>query len=205
MESRVCSTPRLFTASRVYLAGHLNTTSLSISSNDELLITTRFMSSSVYNGFYYLRRRALRKVRRSRMATVLLLSGIICTLIAPFWFIYKPPVFLVRYFQHRWPDVLWRVPTSSKIIALTIDDGPSEYTNEILEILKSNRANATFFIIGSQVAGREETLQELVRNGNELGNHGIFSRSSNPHSPSQVFDLILQAICPFGEFHPCSK
>lgn len=163
------------------------------------------MSSSVYNGFYYLRRRALRKVRRSRMATVLLLFGIICILIAPFWFIYKPPIFLVRYFQHRWPDVLWRVSTSSKIIALTIDDGPSEYTNEILEILKSNRANATFFIIGSQVAGREETLQELVRNGNELGNHGIFSRSSNPHSPSQVFDLILRTICPFGEFHLCSK
>lgn len=126
-----------------------------------------------YGGLYYLHKRARRRARRSRMATMLILSGIICILVAPFWFTYKPPGFLIRYFQHRWPDVLWRVSTSSKVVALTIDDGPSQYTNEIMQILKSNNATATFFIIGSQVAGHEEMLQNLIRNGNELGNHGM--------------------------------
>ena len=106
------------------------------------------------------------------MATLLVLASVMCVLIAPLWFVYKPPGVLLRYFQHRWPDVLWRVSTSSKIVALTIDDGPSEYTNEIMQILKAHNASATFFIIGSQVAGNEEILQDLVRNGNELGNHG---------------------------------
>ena len=103
---------------------------------------------------------------------LILLSAVCSVLIAPFWFIYKPPGLLIRYFQHQWPYVLWRVSTSSKVIALTIDDGPSEYTNEITQILKLNNATATFFIIGSQVAGHEETLQNLIKNGNELGNHG---------------------------------
>jgi len=108
------------------------------------------------------------------MATVLILLGAMCMLVAPAWLIYKPPGILQRYFQYRWPDVLWRVPTSSKVVALTIDDGPSEYTGEILQILKSNKATATIFIIGSQVEGHKETLQELIRDGNELGNHGTY-------------------------------
>lgn len=106
------------------------------------------------------------------MATVSVLLGAMCILVAPAWLIYKPPGILQRYFQHRWPDVLWRVPTSSKVVALTIDDGPSAYTENILQILKSDNATATFFIIGSQVEGYEETLQGLIRGGNELGNHG---------------------------------
>jgi len=106
------------------------------------------------------------------MATVLILLGAMCILVAPAWLIYKPPGILQRYFQHRWPDVLWRVSTASKVVALTIDDGPSEHTAEIMQILKANNATATFFIIGSQVEGYEETLQDLLRDGNELGNHG---------------------------------
>ena len=115
-----------------------------------------------------------------------MLASAVCVLIAPWWFVYKPPGVLLRHFQHRWPDVLWRVSTSSKIVALTIDDGPSKYTNEIMQILKSHNASATFFIIGSQVAGNEETLQDLVRNGNELGNHG--ASSPNCSSP---FNLLV--------------
>ena len=107
------------------------------------------------------------------MAITLVATSLLCALIAPLWFVYKPPAFLVRYFQRRWPDVLWHISTSAKVVALTIDDGPSEYTDEIRQILKFYNVNATFFIIGSQVAGREETLQDLVRDGNELGNHGM--------------------------------
>ncbi|OCK79452.1 carbohydrate esterase family 4 protein [Lepidopterella palustris CBS 459.81] len=110
--------------------------------------------------------------------------------ITPFYVIYKPPNFLIRYFQHRWPDVLWRVSTSSKIIALTIDDGISEYTNEIMQILKENNATATFFIIGSQVAGHEDTLQHLIRNGNELGNHAMHDEPSRSLSDATLSEQI---------------
>ncbi|MCJ1410886.1 hypothetical protein MMC19_004973 [Ptychographa xylographoides] len=112
------------------------------------------------------------------MATLLLLLTLFCTLLAPFYLVYKPPGFLIRYLQFRWPDVLWRVSTSSRIVALTLDDGPSEYTEEIIQILKSSGATATFFVIGSQVTGRVETLHELIRNGNELGNHAMYDEPS---------------------------
>lgn len=98
---------------------------------------------------------------------------VMCIFITLLYFIYKPPNFLICYFQRRWQDILWHVPTRSKVVALTIDDGPSEYTDRIMQVLKANCTTATFFIIGSQVAGHEQTLQNLIHNGNELGNHAM--------------------------------
>ena len=122
---------------------------------------------------------------------MLLLACVLCVLIAPFYAIYKPPTYLIRYLQWRWPDVLWHVPTtSSKVVALTIDDGPSDYTGEIMEILKANEAAATFFIIGSQIPGREKVLEELVRNGNELGNHAMHDEPSRSLSDATLVEEI---------------
>ena len=115
------------------------------------------------------------------MLTMIILLSVICILVTPLYIIYKPPNVLIRYFQYRWPDVLWRVPTSSKMIALTIDDAPSKHTAEIMEILKENDARATFFVIGSQVEGREERLRDLVRNGNELANHAMHDEIGRAH------------------------
>ena len=131
-----------------------------------------------------------RKARRSRIVSMFILLGVICSLVTPFYLLYKPPSLLIRYFQYRWPDVLWHISTSSKVIALTIDDAPSEYTHEILNILKANDASATFFVIGSQIAGREETLQNLVRNGNELGNHAMYDEPSRSLTDAMLVDQI---------------
>lgn len=64
-----------------------------------------------------------RRARRSRMFAFLLAVSVLCIFITPFYIIYRPPSVLLRYFQYRWSDVLWRVSTSSKVVALTIDDG----------------------------------------------------------------------------------
>ena len=142
-----------------------------------------------------------RRARRSRIATMLILLTVICILIAPFYLTYKTPAYVVRYLQWRWPDVLWRVPTSSKVIALTIDDGPSEYTEEILQVLNSNGATATFFIIGSQVAGQEKTLQDLIRSGNELGNHAMHDEPSRSLSDAALVDQIHSVEGMLGEIY----
>ena len=122
---------------------------------------------------------------------MLLLWSVICIVIAPFYIIYKPPNLLVRYFQHRWPDVLWHVPTTSKVVALTIDDAPSEYTEEIRKILQANNATATFFTIGSQISGQEKTLQDLIESGNELGNHAMRDEPSRSLDDKTLKDQIL--------------
>ena len=120
---------------------------------------------------------------------MLLLFVICCLLIAPLYVLYKPPAALIRYFQRRWPDVLWQVPTSKKLIALTIDDGPSEYTDEILEVLQADNATATFFIIGSHVSGREKTLKDLVLANTELDNHAMHDE---PARSLRDVDLVAQ-------------
>lgn len=133
-----------------------------------------------------------RRARRSRLLTMSLLILIPCLLILPFYIIYKPPWLLIRYFQHRWPDILWHVPipSSKKIIALTIDDAPSEFTEEILEILAANGATATFFVIRSQVKGREGILRDLVRKGHELGNHAMYDEPSRALSDDALISQI---------------
>ena len=149
----------------------------------------------MYHVSYLLRlpSRLHRRARRSRMVTMLILLSVLCLLVTPLYMIYKPPTFLVRYFQHRWPDVLWHVSTSSKVVALTIDDGPSEYTYEIKQILEANDATATFFIIGSQVEDYQGVLQDLIRNGNELGNHAMHDEPSRSLSDATLAEQI-QAV-----------
>jgi peptidoglycan/xylan/chitin deacetylase (PgdA/CDA1 family) len=111
--------------------------------------------------------------------------------IIPLYIIYKPPSLVIRYLQRRWPDVLFHVPTTKKVVALTIDDGPSEYTEEILQILHANNATATFFIIGSHIlAHRETVLQELIRRGNELANHAMFDEPSRSLSEATLVEQI---------------
>jgi peptidoglycan/xylan/chitin deacetylase (PgdA/CDA1 family) len=114
----------------------------------------------------------------------------ILTFITPFYIIYKPPSLLIRYFQYRWPDVLFHADVKEKVIALTIDDAPSFYTAQILDILKENDAKATFFVIGGQVAGREGELRDLVEAGMELGNHAMHDEASRALTNAQLEEQI---------------
>ncbi|KAI1397643.1 carbohydrate esterase family 4 protein [Hypoxylon fuscum] len=112
------------------------------------------------------------------MTTLLFVLLTLLLLVVPFYVVYKPPRALIGYFARRWPDVLWEVRTDKKMVALTIDDAPSEHTQEILGVLNGHEATATFFVIGGQVPGREETLADIVRSGSELGNHAMHDEPS---------------------------
>lgn len=131
-----------------------------------------------------------RRARRRRMTTLLSLLAIIALLVVPFYVIYKPPQALIAYFARRWPDVLWEVSTDKKVVALTIDDAPSQHTEEILEILNSHQATATFFVIGGQVSGREDVLADIVRSGSELGNHAMSDEPSRSLSDEELENQI---------------
>ncbi|KAL8880259.1 MAG: hypothetical protein Q9198_002297 [Flavoplaca austrocitrina] len=122
------------------------------------------------------------------------------------YFIYKPPFFLFRYSQIRYPSILLHIPLppTKKLTALTIDDASSQYIQEIMEILAANGATATFFIIGSQIPGREDILRDLVRKGHELGNHGMYDETpislsdetlvSQIKSVEKIIDLIYASF-----------
>lgn len=79
----------------------------------------------------------------------------------------------MHFFERRWPDVLFEVKTADKVVALTIDDAPSDETEAIQKVLAENDAKATFFVIGKQAANHQQILANLVRKGHELGNHAM--------------------------------
>lgn len=56
-------------------------------------------------------------------------------------------------------------------IALTFDDGPGEYTDELLDCLEENNAHATFFMLGQNVGSWEPTVQRMADIGCEIGSH----------------------------------
>lgn len=58
-------------------------------------------------------------------------------------------------------------------IALTFDDGPrTDTTSELLDILETNGAKATFFVLGQNIGeNTKPVLQRMASMGCEIGNH----------------------------------
>lgn len=59
-----------------------------------------------------------------------------------------------------------------KNIFLTFDDGPTEATTSILNILKQLSIQATFFVVGKGAECHPEILQRIHQEGHQIGNHG---------------------------------
>lgn len=64
------------------------------------------------------------------------------------------------------------VPTGSRWLALTFDDGPSEpFTGQILDTLKREEVPATFFMVGQNAERHPALAKRVVREGHAIGNH----------------------------------
>lgn len=61
--------------------------------------------------------------------------------------------------------------TEKKVAYLTFDDGPSKNTELILDILKANNINATFFIISPYIEPHINFIKRAYAEGNAIGNH----------------------------------
>ena len=66
---------------------------------------------------------------------------------------------------------VWRGPQNRRAVALTFDDGPSESTPQILEILARYGVPATFFLIGANVARLRSLARAVADAGHAIGNH----------------------------------
>jgi len=69
--------------------------------------------------------------------------------------------------------VLVRLPTRERVAWLTIDDGPSDDTTAMLDLLDARGAKATFFVVAERAAERPELVREIVRRGHGIGNHSL--------------------------------
>ena len=64
-----------------------------------------------------------------------------------------------------------RVDTTEKVVALTLDDGPSGLTPEVLQTLEDADVPVTFYVTGRELEERPELGRAMVEAGHELGNH----------------------------------
>jgi hypothetical protein len=68
--------------------------------------------------------------------------------------------------------------TRLKEVALTFDDGPTEFTPQFLDLLKEHDIKATFFCIGKQIEKYPEIFQRIIAEGHTIGNHTLSHSSS---------------------------
>ncbi len=80
--------------------------------------------------------------------------------------LYRPPVLLKRIF----PEIIW--DNGENRVLLTIDDGPSENTLRLLELLDTYGLKAIFFCSGEKIEKYPGHLKEIVKAGHSVQNHG---------------------------------
>lgn len=68
------------------------------------------------------------------------------------------------------PEV-YRLPQGE--VALTIDDGPSPYTAQILKVLEKYHAHVTFFDVGKMIKIRPSVVKQAVADGDLVEDHSM--------------------------------
>ena len=64
------------------------------------------------------------------------------------------------------------IPAEASYVALTFDDGPHPGTTDrLLDGLGERGARATFFLVGEEIAGREDLVRRMAAEGHQVGNH----------------------------------
>ena len=68
-------------------------------------------------------------------------------------------------------NVCREVDGTKKMVALTYDDGPSVYTDQILDVFEKYNQKATFFIVGDRISWNEDQAKREAQLGCQQGNH----------------------------------
>lgn len=104
--------------------------------------------------------------------------------------------------QSNSPGTANQIPSGNKVAYLTFDDGPSTtVTPKILDILKKENVQATFFVIGSLAEKNPDLLRREKAEGHSIGNHTyshnynyIYSSTNNFINDLKKSDNVLTSI-----------
>lgn len=71
-------------------------------------------------------------------------------------------------------NLVHRVEATDKVVALTLDDGPTPaFTREVLKVLKDKGVPATFYLTGREAATSPDAVRAIHAHGHEIGNHAF--------------------------------
>jgi peptidoglycan/xylan/chitin deacetylase (PgdA/CDA1 family) len=85
---------------------------------------------------------------------------------------------------------VYRGPAERRAIALTFDDGPSESTPELLNLMARHGAAATFFQCGANVERLPAVAREVAAAGHEIGNHSYSHPRLYFRSASSIYEEL---------------
>lgn len=111
-----------------------------------------------------------------------------------------------RSFQF-FANIISRVETEEKLVALSFDDGPTEKAGSILKLLQEHDVRATFFVTGRELEENPDWGVSLVENGHELGNHSythprlILKRYSFIKKEIEATDQLIRKAGYRGEIY----
>lgn len=77
------------------------------------------------------------------------------------------------------------------MVALTFDDGPSIYSEALLDGLKERKVQATFFLLGINMEGKEDLVKRMEEEGHLLGNHSYHHVQLNKVNRQEAKEEIL--------------
>ena len=102
-------------------------------------------------------------------------------------------------------------PARPRRVALTFDDGPSDYTASVISELAHAGVHGTFFEVGQEIPGREAVMRSALAHGDELGDHSMHhtylpSRSDIAETARRIKDATGFRPClfrpPGGAYNP---
>ena len=83
---------------------------------------------------------------------------------------------------------------NKKKVYLTFDDGPSDHTGEILDILKKNNVKATFFVVGKETEQAKKSYQRIVLECHTLAMHSYGHNYDQIYSSVEAFAKDLKHL-----------
>lgn len=105
---------------------------------------------------------------------------------------------LPKYTEETKSKVKGVYSSDEKQVFLTFDDGPSNITNEVLDVLKKYNIKATFFVLGSNVDLKPEITKRAYEEGHYIANHGYTHKYSsiyaNPRNVIEEYDKTEKSI-----------
>jgi peptidoglycan/xylan/chitin deacetylase (PgdA/CDA1 family) len=79
---------------------------------------------------------------------------------------------LARRAEKQSGEIVWRVPTRRKVVALTFDDGPDpKYTPAVLALARRTGIKLTFFLVGREIRHYPDLAKQEAADGHAIGNH----------------------------------
>lgn len=77
-----------------------------------------------------------------------------------------------------------------KLVAITFDDGPSEYTKQLMDILDKKNAKATFFDIGDNIQHNLAICEDAIARGHQVAMHSLHHPDMTKLSDERMIEEI---------------